>query len=75
VNAINARLDAIASLHDYNELMGDLSQLFSKLPDLERMLARCHSGTMSLLEFLRLLDALDEVKARRSLITLHPRLI
>jgi len=38
-----------------------LKQQLRKIPDLERMLSRAHSGSLSLTDFLRMLDGFDNM--------------
>lgn len=57
ISAINARLDAVdALLHD-GLLLDTLRSALSKLPDLERMLARIHAGSLRVRDFARVIDA------------------
>jgi DNA mismatch repair protein MSH6 len=60
---LNRRLDAVEALVNDVELQDELRGHFSGLPDLERMLSRVHSGTIRLTDVLRLLDALQTLRA------------
>lgn len=65
-DAINDRLNAV---DDFNNLLGvqqQLSDAFRKLPDLERIISRIHSGNCSVKDFVR---ALGSFKLIRSILS------
>ncbi|EHN03191.1 Msh6p [Saccharomyces cerevisiae x Saccharomyces kudriavzevii VIN7] len=60
-NDIENRLDSIDSLLQDITLREDLESTFSKLPDLERMLARIHSRTIKVRDFEKVITALETI--------------
>jgi DNA mismatch repair ATPase MutS len=51
------------------QIADELSAAFAKLPDLERILSRIHTGGCKVVEFVRTIDALD------ALLVLHSDLV
>ncbi|CCD27044.1 mismatch repair ATPase MSH6 NDAI_0J01520 [Naumovozyma dairenensis CBS 421] len=58
---IEKRLDSVDSLMNDSSLRNFLESTFSKFPDLERMLARIHSGTIKLKDFVKVIEAFEEI--------------
>lgn len=62
VDEINARYDAVDFLmNDEPELRVDLESCLQSLPDLERLIARVHSGTLRFKDFLRVVEGFERI--------------
>lgn len=59
---IRSRLEAVSWLIENRNLAEGLESELRRIPDLERLLSRCHSQLMSLDDFLRLLDGFELVR-------------
>ncbi|KAJ2995791.1 DNA mismatch repair protein msh6 [Globomyces sp. JEL0801] len=62
VQAIDARLDAVEDFYDTPGVVDDLISKFRKLPDLERVIARIHSGNCLVKDFVAALEAFANIK-------------
>lgn len=61
---INARYDAVDFLmNEEPELRVDLESLLQSLPDLERLIARVHSGTLKFKDFLRVVEGFEHISS------------
>ncbi|QID83438.1 DNA mismatch repair protein msh6 [Saccharomyces pastorianus] len=60
-NDIEKRLDSVDSLLQDITLREELEMTFSKLPDLERMLARIHSRTIKVKDFEKVITAFETI--------------
>lgn len=60
---INARLDAIDDLNNIAGVMSDTQKRLKKLPDIERIIARIHTGTCKVKDFVSCLAALEQIQA------------
>ena len=59
---INARFDSVEYLMgDGLELRSILQDTLANLPDLERLIARIHSGTLRFKEFLRVIESFEKI--------------
>lgn len=63
VPAIEDRLDAVEDLLRIQGLMEDLTKRLNALPDMERLVARTHSHSCRLNDFVNLLQAMEAVQA------------
>lgn len=62
ITEINARLDAVDFLmNEQPELRVDLESLLQSLPDLERLIARVHSGTLRFKDFLKVVEGFEQI--------------
>ncbi|CAI5757093.1 unnamed protein product [Candida verbasci] len=62
INDINARYDAIDYLMDDGlEIRSVLQDTLTNLPDLERLLARIHSGNLKFRDFLRVVESFESI--------------
>lgn len=62
IDDINARYDAIEFLmNEEPELRVDIEAALSKLPDLERLIARVHSKTLKFKDFLKVLEGFETI--------------
>ncbi|KAJ3259340.1 DNA mismatch repair protein msh6 [Boothiomyces macroporosus] len=69
VEAINQRLDAIEDLNEISAALGDITLTLDelklsmkKLPDLERVISRIHSGNCLVKDFVNALKAFESIK-------------
>ncbi|KAJ3272065.1 DNA mismatch repair protein msh6 [Terramyces sp. JEL0728] len=62
VEGINRRLDAIEDLIGQSALVDDLKLCLKKLPDLERVISRIHSGNCLVKDFVNALKAFESIK-------------
>lgn len=60
---INERLDAVDDFSSLSGVLEDLRNQMAKLPDLERIIARIHSGNCLVKDFVACLKAFDNVRA------------
>lgn len=61
---INARYDAVDFLmNNEPELRVELESSLQSLPDLERLIARVHSGTLRFKDFLRVIEGFEKISA------------
>ncbi|CCF55675.1 hypothetical protein KAFR_0A02370 [Kazachstania africana CBS 2517] len=60
-NDIEKRLDSVDILMSDAELRDKLEVAFSKLPDLERMLARIHSSTIKVKDFVKVIQGFEDI--------------
>ncbi|KAJ3317692.1 DNA mismatch repair protein msh6 [Blyttiomyces sp. JEL0837] len=60
-NAINARLDAVEDLFNNEDMQDTLASCFKRLPDVERSIARIHSGTCRVKDFVSALRAFESI--------------
>jgi DNA mismatch repair protein MSH6 len=58
---INARLDATDTLNSQPEIRDHFLSTFNRLPDLERLLSRIHSGRCKVNDFVRTLEAFQVI--------------
>lgn len=58
---INSRLDSVDQIMDDGELCDLIESSLMKLPDLERLVARVHAGSLKLKDFTRVIDAFEEI--------------
>ena len=58
---INARLDATDTLNSQPEIRDHFLSTFNRLPDLERLLSRIHSGRFKVTDFVRTLEAFQVI--------------
>jgi len=65
---INARLDAVDALNADNTLTDRFTESLSKLPDLERIISRIHAGQCKTPEFVKVLEAFEQIEYTMSLI-------
>ncbi|KAH9248239.1 hypothetical protein BASA81_014121 [Batrachochytrium salamandrivorans] len=63
VNALNARLDAIDDLSGISGVLDMLRVNISKLPDLERIVARIHTKSCLVKDFVTALASFDKISA------------
>lgn len=56
IDAINARLDAVEDLIQLADMHESIAKDMAKLPDLERLISRIHSGRIKVKEFLATLS-------------------
>lgn len=61
ISDIEKRLDSVDSLLDDIDLRNQLESQFMKLPDLERLLSRIHSGTIKMKEFDNVIDSFERI--------------
>lgn len=62
ISDINARYDAVDFLmNEEPELRVDIETALSKLPDLERLIARVHSKTLKFKDFLKVLEGFEAI--------------
>lgn len=61
IPAINARLDAIDDFTSLSGVLEDVQSQLRKLPDLERIIARIHSGNCLVKDFVACLAAFGQV--------------
>lgn len=62
IDDINARYDAIDFLmNEEPEMRVDIEKALSKLPDLERLIARVHSKTLKFKDFLKVLEGFETI--------------
>jgi DNA mismatch repair protein MSH6 len=61
VTEINARLDAVEDLSKISSVMVDVQKRLKKLPDIERIIARIHTGTCKVKDFTNCLAALNQI--------------
>ncbi|KAH3680191.1 hypothetical protein WICPIJ_008352 [Wickerhamomyces pijperi] len=59
---INSRLDSVEQLMSDGELRDVIESSLMKLPDLERLLARVHSGSLKLKDFTRIIEGFEQIK-------------
>eukprot|EP01130_Rhizamoeba_saxonica_P017361 TRINITY_DN8395_c0_g1_i2.p1 TRINITY_DN8395_c0_g1~~TRINITY_DN8395_c0_g1_i2.p1 ORF type:complete len:965 (-),score=179.37 TRINITY_DN8395_c0_g1_i2:107-3001(-) len=59
ITKINDRLDAVDDLIRESNITEMISDTFSSLTDIERLITRLHSGNLSLMDFLKILESLD----------------
>eukprot|EP00053_Salpingoeca_punica_P015373 m.141445 g.141445 ORF g.141445 m.141445 type:complete len:1202 (+) comp16694_c0_seq1:90-3695(+) len=62
ISDINDRLNAVDDLEAQPALCDRIASLLREAPDLERLIARVHTGSCRLADFLDLLDAFDSVE-------------
>jgi DNA mismatch repair protein MSH6 len=62
ISDINNRLDAIDDLYNNTTFVEELSSKLKKLPDLERVIARIHSGNCLVKDFVTAIEAFNQVK-------------
>lgn len=65
---INARLDAVDSLNADTAVRDRFTSQMSKMPDLERLLSRIHSGHCKAQEFVRVLEGFEQIEYTMSLL-------
>lgn len=62
IDEINARYDAVDFLMNHQpELRVQLESTLQSLPDLERLIARVHSGTLRFKDFLRVVEGFERI--------------
>jgi DNA mismatch repair protein MSH6 len=61
IQEINARLDAVDTLHELQGPQDTLSKSLSKLPDLERIISRIHAGSCRVKDFIHTLNAFTDI--------------
>ncbi|ODV83458.1 hypothetical protein CANARDRAFT_202939 [[Candida] arabinofermentans NRRL YB-2248] len=59
---IESRLDSVEALLNDGELKSLLESKLAKLPDIERMLARIHSGTLKIKEFTKVVEGFEIIR-------------
>lgn len=65
---INARLDAVESLNADATVRENFISNLTKLPDLERMISRIHAGSCKAADFVRVLEAYEQIDYTMSLV-------
>ena len=61
IDDINERLDAVEELIDQQDIVNRICNVFKKLPDLDRLLSRIHTGSITLKSALSFLEGLEEI--------------
>lgn len=65
---INARLDAVDALNADVTITDRFTASLSKLPDLERLISRVHSGRCSAQDFVRVLEGFEQIEYTMTLL-------
>jgi DNA mismatch repair protein MSH6 len=63
IRAINDRLDSVDDLHSISGFLEEVRLKLRKLPDLERVIARIHTGSCLVKDFVNCLEALESVRS------------
>jgi DNA mismatch repair protein MSH6 len=70
---INARLDAVDALLADTSITEQFTSSLTKLPDLERLISRVHSGNCKVPEFIRTLEGFEQIDYTVSLLSDVPQ--
>lgn len=72
IDDINARQDAVEFLmNEEPELRVQVESMVQALPDLERLIARVHSGTLPFKDFLRVIEGFERISALFKKLSAH----